>query len=92
MAYLLSSFCRGPAFFFAFFFSFTIFLSESYGEDIAATESERSSDDEDYGGSFINDGDPGAYSASSGSMDEGMLYHRMPLIYYILSISIMSLL
>lgn len=38
--------------------SFTKLTRESFGEDIAVTESDRSLDDEEYDGSFIDDGDP----------------------------------
>ncbi|XVE74294.1 hypothetical protein DITRI_Ditri12bG0005200 [Diplodiscus trichospermus] len=52
--------------------------SESYGEDIAETETERSenSEENEYGGSFINDDDPEVFSSSpessagSGSNEE----------------------
>lgn len=58
------------SFFFVGFFlliSFTTMERESYGEDIANTETEKSdrSDEDDYDDSFINDdGDLAVFSAS----------------------------
>lgn len=57
-------------------FSFTIIARESYGEDIADTETERStghSDEDKYEGSFIDDSDPKLFPPSPLSDDKGML-------------------
>lgn len=60
---------------FFFLFSFTTMERESYGEDIADTETERSdhSDEDDYDDSFIDDdGDPAVFPPSPIS-NEGTL-------------------
>lgn len=49
-------------------------IRESFGEDIAQTESEKSVDDDTYEGSFINDSDPGHSSSSAHSSFEGTCF------------------
>lgn len=44
--------------------SFTMIVRESFGEDIAGTDTERSNDEDEYEGSFIDDDDPELFSPS----------------------------
>ncbi|KAJ0105362.1 hypothetical protein Patl1_19235 [Pistacia atlantica] len=62
-------------------FSFTIIASESYGEDIADTETERStgrSDEDKYEDSFIDDSDPKLFPPSPLSGDKVQEFEVTP--------------
>lgn len=57
---------------------------ESYGEDIAETETERStgnSEEDNYEDSFIDDSDPKVVPSSPVSNDEGMIYTLYVLLF-----------
>lgn len=60
-----------------FLFAFTLFLSESYGEDIADTESEKSSDygtkEEGEFDDFIDDGDLEMFPPSENRTSAGIV-------------------
>lgn len=74
---------------FSLYFSFTLSTRESYGEDIADTDTQRSdnSEEDEYEGSFIDDEDPKVFPPSPVSNGEGMTFLSMHCRFLVFSFS-----